>query len=440
MEEDDEPIDEKIARLTKELYDAFEEVTGCRVAYRKRWPSSMTSELRRRRSPRPRLPSGWIYEELGDLVESGEVSYGIVQPGSHDVVGVPILRVNNLRHGGITTDDVLRVSSEIEGKYVRTRLRGGEVLLSLVGSVGEVAIVPETLADWNVARAIAVIRPSGNVSARWLKYCLSSDLVQRHMRMWQTDTVQATLNLRDVRRLPIVMPPKSVRDAVAGLLGALDDKIESNLRLSRISAELAAACFRKAGKGEALLSEVATLTMGQSPPGETYNESRDGSPFYQGTRDFGFRYPQHRVWCTAPTRFAKRGDILLSVRAPVGTLNVATETCAIGRGLAAVASPSFPSVLYHSLAAESAVWEPYEAEGTVFGSINKAQLAAIRVPWPTPDAMTELEDLLSVLDEQVFLVERESRRLKALGDTLLPGLLSGELRIRDAEALVGEAV
>lgn len=74
--------------------------------------------------------------------------------------------------------------------------------------------------------------------------------------------------------------------------------------------------------------------MGQSPPGETYNEIGDGLPFYQGISDFGFRFPGRRVYCTAPTRFAEEGDVLLSVRAPVGSLNVAEERCAIWRGVA----------------------------------------------------------------------------------------------------------
>jgi type I restriction enzyme S subunit len=75
--------------------------------------------------------------------------------------------------------------------------------------------------------------------------------------------------------------------------------------------------------------------MGQSPPGNTYNEADVGLPFYQGRADFGFRYPKRRVFCTAPTRAAKAGDTLISVRAPVGDINMTAEDCAIGRGVAA---------------------------------------------------------------------------------------------------------
>jgi len=90
------------------------------------------------------------------------------------------------------------------------------------------------------------------------------------------------------------------------------------------------------GWGVGTLGDLCDINMGQSPPGTTYNEIGDGLPFYQGITDFGFRFPSRRVYCTAPTRFAEEGDVLLSVRAPVGSLNVADERCAIGRGVAAL--------------------------------------------------------------------------------------------------------
>jgi type I restriction enzyme S subunit len=86
------------------------------------------------------------------------------------------------------------------------------------------------------------------------------------------------------------------------------------------------------------VKDAFDLTMGQSPPGETYNEEGIGLPFYQGRTDFGFRFPTRRIFCTAPTRYAKPGDTLVSVRAPVGDINKADEECCIGRGVAAVSA------------------------------------------------------------------------------------------------------
>ena len=84
------------------------------------------------------------------------------------------------------------------------------------------------------------------------------------------------------------------------------------------------------------LKDICRINMGQSPESSSYNESGDGIPFFQGNADFGERYPITRVWCNAPTKVASSGDILISVRAPIGALNYAKEKCCIGRGLAAI--------------------------------------------------------------------------------------------------------
>jgi type I restriction enzyme S subunit len=158
-----------------------------------------------------------------------------VQPGNVESDGVPIVRVNNVRNGRVDATDVLRVSRRIESKYERTRLRGGEVLLSLVGTLGEFAVAADELRGWNVARAIGVIPAAPGIDPRWIAICLRSSPVQALMRAWATTTVQATLNLRDVRRLPILMPPEELRAEITETVSALVDKIEQNRRTATVA-------------------------------------------------------------------------------------------------------------------------------------------------------------------------------------------------------------
>ena len=104
------------------------------------------------------MRSDWEVVSLEKLVSPNRgITYGIVQPGSPVADGVPIIRVGDIRGGRISTSNPLKVSQAIEAGYARTRLRGGELLLTLVGTVGEAAVVPESLAGWNTARAVAVI-------------------------------------------------------------------------------------------------------------------------------------------------------------------------------------------------------------------------------------------------------------------------------------------
>jgi type I restriction enzyme S subunit len=214
------------------------------------------------------------------------------------------------------------------------------------------------------------------------------------------------------------------------VLGALDDLIETNRRLARALADQQLAEFRRCwdGKTRARLGEVATVTMGQSPPGDTYNESGDGATFYQGVRDFGWRYPSRRVWTTAPTRLAHAGDVLVAVRAPVGELNLAVETTALGRGLGALRSDGRQATLFQALQADPRLWDVHQGTGTVFASINKAGMAGLQIPWVESES---LESTLEVLDVAISDLSVEIADLTTTRDELLPLLMSGRVRVRE---------
>jgi type I restriction enzyme S subunit len=188
--------------------------------------------------------AGWPTRLLVDCTSDGNISYGIVQPGQHVESGIPIIRVNNFKNGVLDGSDVLRVSESIEENYRRTRLQGGEVLLTLVGSVGQTAIVTGDLAGWNVARAIAVIRPSEEVSAKWLAICLQSADARHFLDGRANTTVQKTLNLGDVKRVPIPIPPKEVRCRIESMMTSIDDKIDLNRRINQTLEAVAKAIFK----------------------------------------------------------------------------------------------------------------------------------------------------------------------------------------------------
>ncbi len=371
---------------------------------------------------------------LGTLVADGRVSYGIVQPGSARETGVPVVRAGDIRGGRIDVLNPLRVTPEASARHSRTVLRGGELLFSVVGTVGETAIVPYELAGWNVARAVAVLRPDG-VSTRWLEYALQSPNVKRQIDSYLNTTVQPTLNLADLTRLILPHTPVPEQQAIAEVLGALDDKIAANSALAA-TADLYASTvlLGSLGTGRVRLDSIAHITMGSSPKGDTLNELGQGVPFYQGVRDFGFRSPSRRVFTTAPARSANAGDILVSVRAPVGDVNVADEPVCIGRGIAAVRSTrGTQATLLHQLKAERDAWAPFEAEGTVFGSINRDQLHGIQLNVVAPKRVEFVEQELAGIESSIAATLAENRTLAATRDALLPQLMSGKLRVRDID-------
>jgi type I restriction enzyme, S subunit len=184
------------------------------------------------------------------------------------------------------------------------------------------------------------------------------------------------------------------------------------------------------------LSDIAESTMGQSPPGNTYNNEQNGVLFFQGSTDFGWRYPSPRQYTTAPTRMARKGDILLSVRAPVGTLNIAPEECAIGRGLSALRSKSgSSSFLFQILQNLQQVFARRNGDGTTFGSINRDDLRSLQLAYPSEeDIIHTFDKIVSETDALIFANHQQNQELTALRDWLLPMLMNGQVRVECPES------
>ena len=145
------------------------------------------------------------------------------------------------------------------------------------------------------------------------------------------------------------------------------------------------------------ICEICTLIMGQSPDSKSYNQDKNGIPFYQGNADFGEEHPTPTVWCTAPKKIARKGDILISVRAPIGDMNIANEDCCIGRGLAAIRLNKSDIVdinyLYHYLSATVEFLQE-QGTGSTFKAINKTTLEGIEIPCPSIEKQKNIAKLI----------------------------------------------
>jgi type I restriction enzyme, S subunit len=357
---------------------------------------------------------------------------------------LPILRVGDVLDGKIESSAAVSAANVSERPTGPKVSRPGDVVLTTKGTVGRVALMPQEGPDFAYSPQICYFRPAadGPLSPRYLYYWFKSAQFwkQADARKGQTDMADF-LSLADIQSLSIRVPSLEQQSGVVDVLGCLDDKITVNGKIASTLHQLAQAVFAEAATGSDAvpLSAIAEVTMGSSPPGDTYNAAGIGLPFYQGTKDFGDRFPSKRVWCAAPVREAGSDDVLFSVRAPVGRVNRAVEACCIGRGLAAISSTTAsPSTLFHALAAERDAWAPYESEGTVFGAINQRELRFVRIRFPR--GVAQVEPVLAAIDARYKAAVMESLTLATLRDTLLPKLMSGELRVRDAEQIAGDAV
>lgn len=183
-----------------------------------------------------------------------------------------------------------------------------------------------------------------------------------------------------------------------------------------------------------ILSDIASITMGQSPKGDTYNENGVGTVFFQGRAEFGFRFPTRRLYTTDPKRMAKANDVLMSVRAPVGDLNVAYEDCCIGRGLGAIHSKNdHQSFVLYTMFALRDQLDIFNGEGTVFGSINRDALNSMPIIIPPHTVIDEFESIVAPMDAAIRNNYEENCRLQVMRDSLLPKLMSGELDVSDID-------
>jgi type I restriction enzyme S subunit len=330
-------------------------------------------------------------------------------------------------------------SNGIVGCHNQAIVESKGVIIGRKGTVGAVHYSDKPFCPIDTTFYVA---ESPDKDIRYIYFLLKSVGLE-HMN---SDSAVPGLN-RTAAHSRIIEVPKSLEEqrAIAGILGALDDKIEVNRRMNATLESMARAVFRQwfVENEEVGYWDVGNviqdfnLTMGQSPPGETYNEDSIGIPFFQGRADFEFRFPSKRVYCTAPTRFANPGDTLVCVRAPVGDINMASEKCAIGRGVAAIRHKTRSrSYTYYTMQFLEEDFKQFEAGGTVFGSINKTDFQNLKVVIPPSAIVEKFEEICFPIDQMIENNEKESRTLASLRDGLLPKLMRGKVRVKDVEKIL----
>ncbi len=430
----------------------------------------------------------WIEKSLGDLID---IRHGYTFKGEYfrdEPPGDILLTPGNFAiGGGFKAGKFKYYDGPVPDEFV---LREGDLIVTMTDlskeadTLGYPALVPPIKENrrylHNQRLGKVVVRDFNAVDLRYLHYLMCSREYRHEVIASATGTTVKHTSPERIKRFNFMLPPLFEQRAIAHILSTLEDKIQLNRQMNETLESMARALFKSwfvdfdpvrakaEGRDPGLSDSIAelfpsrfepsdlgeiprgwrvgivneefNLTMGQSPPGETYNETGNGLPFYQGRADFGFRFPKRRVYCSAPTRFAEKGDTLISVRAPVGDVNMAAEKYCVGRGIAAARHKSnSSSYTYYFMKSLDEVFARFEAEGTVFGSISKKDFHNIQCIIPDPAVLTSFEGLVFPLDEQIESNTRQTDTLAALRDTLLPKLISGELRIKDAERFISEA-
>lgn len=322
----------------------------------------------------------------------------------------------------------------------KSKLYGGEIIISNVGAnVGTVFRCPTLTLKMSLAPNSIMLRTKGIDDFYY--YWFKSPVGQHAIASIVTGSAQPKFNKTTFKKIVVPVPPIETQRKIALCLKTIDEKIECNKSINDNLQQQAKSLYEEmflnnpdADMVSGTLSDIATITMGQSPSGSSYNEESVGEVFYQGRAEFGFRFPTRRLFTTEPKRMAEPGDVLLSVRAPVGDLNVAYEKCCIGRGLGAIHSKTGDSsfMLYTMFALKPQL-DVFNGEGTVFGSINRDGLSNLPVNIPSAEEIAKFEATVRPMDNLIRTNYEEICRLQSIRDSLLPKLMSGEIDVSDIQ-------
>ena len=407
------------------------------------------------------------YAFKGEFFSEEETSYILVTPGNFNI------------GGGFKSDKFKWYNGEIPIDYI---LKKDDLIVTMTDlskngdTLGYSALVPELNGKMllhNQRIGLVEIK-SQKIDKLFLYWLMRTSVYQKSIVNTASGSTVKHTSPDRICQFSFSRPPLDIQRKIAGILGALDDKIEVLREQNKTLEQMAQAVFQSwfvdfdivrakaaglpaadickkyhitpdiydlfpsafsadnlpLGWEKKKLRDEFKITMGQSPSGDTYNEEKNGIPFFQGRRDFGFRYPMKRVYCTSPTRFAEKGDVLVSVRAPVGDLNIANFKCCIGRGVAAVHhyTDSTAYAFYH-LKNLSNDFDVFNGDGTVFGCIGKDGFLNLNFISCPQETLVKLLPHLDLFENKIYENSKQIRTLEQTRDTLLPQLISGNIEV-----------
>lgn len=392
----------------------------------------------------------WNYTNLGDLCS-------LITDGKHgdcrneENSGYYFISCKDIKDGQINYENARQiVHNDFAETHRRTNLKPGDVLLTNSGTIGRLAIAPndDKTSQTTFQKSVAILKPIPNkISPKFLYYTLATN--QTRLINTAGGAAQKNLLLGELRRFPIQIPPLTIQHQIVSTLSPYDELIENNRRRIQLLEESARLLYKEwfvqlrfpghehvkiidgvpEGWEKKNLCQIADITMGQSPKSQYYNEEANGLPFHQGVSNFGFRFPTNQTYCSMINRLAEPGDILFSVRAPVGRINITTDQIIIGRGLAAIRSTlNQQNLLFYSLKSYF-FKEDMIGGGAIFAAITKKDLYNVKLLQPPTLIADMFMAVVIPIDTQIEALHKSSKKLTEARDLLLPRLMNEEVAI-----------
>lgn len=407
-----------------------------------------------------RLPNGWQILAVDSIKSTEKYSCSAGPFGSNISSqyfvdqGIPVIRGGNLTIGKeqFIADNFVFITEDKARSFPGQHVKADDLVFTCWGTLGQVGLIPKNgpYPEYIISNKQLKLRPDPKkCNSKFLYYYFTLPQMVRHINDIAIGSAVPGINLGLLKNIKLVLPPKEQQDKIAAILSAYDDLIENNKRRIALLEKMAEEIYREwfvrfrfpgyqtaefekgipKGWRVNTLGNISIMVMGQSPSSEFYNEIGDGLPFHQGVGTYGNRFPENKYYCSVIGRVANKGDILFSVRAPVGRLNIANEKMIIGRGLAAISHKNGRnSYLYYFLKTAFSN-EDIIGNGSIFNSVGKDELKGFKLLSPPKELEEKFNQIAQNIDEQITCLINSVKNLEKTKNMLLPRLISGKLSV-----------
>lgn len=398
----------------------------------------------------------WRKTPLGEIAKLYD---SLHKTPKYSDVGYPMVRVTDIRGGYLDTSSCRLVDEDALEEFSKKHPPApGDILFSRVGSYGNSTLVTKRERFCLGQNTVCFSVNAEEVIPHFLFAFLNSPDAKAQIDSFVGGASQPTISLGNIKRIETPLPPLTIQRRIASILSAYDDLIENNTRRIAILEEMARQLyeewfvhFRFPGHEEVNLNsdlpegwetehliDAAHLVMGQSPKSEFYNKTGEGLPFHQGVTNFGDYFPTDRLFCTVTNRLAEEEDILFSVRAPVGRINITTKRIVIGRGVSAIRSNRDNQTFLLCQLRNRFSEEDTMGGGTIFKAVTKKDMETIKLTRPPQQLVTSFEQVVSPMWKQIRRLTEKNTNLRTQRNLLLPKLISGEIDVSDTPSPDGE--
>lgn len=379
------------------------------------------------------------WKKLSQLVER-KICYGIVQPGKGKNGNIPVIKVNNIISGLKSITELDTTTHEIASKFQRTQLFGGEIVVSVVGSVGNTAIVPSSFKGCNLVRATAMVDIKDKVLATYVMYYFKTHEAQKYIESRLNTTVQATLNIKDLEEMPIPILQSSIILRLVSILSALDSKIENNNKINANLESQAQALFKSWFVDFTPFKDQPFVDseLGPIPQGWKVGKLGDICTFKRGKNLLSKNAIDEGVPVVAGGLTPSCYHNQANTSAPVVTVSGSGANAGFMRMYHVdvwASDCSFIDVscdylyfVYCFLSVNRRLLK-HAQTGAVQPHVKPADIHDFDVVIPEEEIVKAFQSIIKELLTKVGVNEKENQRLAALRDTLLPKLMSGEIKL-----------